>query len=49
MTVNDATASYQKAIIDVLVEKVKRVLENCFDTCIISGGVALNTLLRGIN
>ena len=47
LTVSDVTASYQKAIIDVLVEKVKRALEKTgFDTCIISGGVAANNLLR---
>ena len=47
LTVNDVIASYQKAIIDVLVEKVKRALEKTgFDTCIISGGVAANQDFR---
>ncbi|MFL2982976.1 MAG: tRNA (adenosine(37)-N6)-threonylcarbamoyltransferase complex transferase subunit TsaD [Candidatus Neomarinimicrobiota bacterium] len=47
LTINDVVASYQKAIIDILVEKVRRALEKTgFNTCIISGGVAANILLR---
>ena len=44
---NDVIASYQKAIIDVLVEKVYRALSiTGFKTCIIAGGVAANQSLR---
>ena len=44
---NDVIASYQKAIIDVLVEKVNRALSiTGFKTCIIAGGVAANQSLR---
>ena len=44
---NDVIASYQKAIIDVLVEKVIRALNiTGFKTCIIAGGVAANQSLR---
>ena len=44
---NDVIASYQKAIIDVLVEKVNRALNiTGFKTCIIAGGVAANQSLR---
>lgn len=44
---NDVIASYQKAIIDVLVEKVNRALfKTGFNTCVIAGGVAANESLR---
>lgn len=44
---NDVISSYQKAIIDVLVEKVSRALNiTGFKTCIIAGGVAANQSLR---
>tara|TARA_Y100000768_G_scaffold240800_1_gene182419 strand:- start:482 stop:1471 length:990 start_codon:yes stop_codon:yes gene_type:complete len=43
----DVVASYQKAIIDVLVEKVKRGINKTnFKTCVIAGGVAANQHLR---
>ena len=43
----DVIASYQKAIIDVLVEKVKRGINKTkFKTCVIAGGVAANQYLR---
>ena len=43
----DVIASYQKAIIDVLVEKVNRALfKTRFKTCVIAGGVAANESLR---
>jgi len=44
---SDVIASYQKAIIDVLVEKVNRALfKTGFKTCVIAGGVAANESLR---
>ena len=44
---SDVIASYQKAIIDVLVEKVNRAfLKTGFKTCVIAGGVAANQSLR---
>ena len=43
----DVIASYQKAIIDVLAEKVKRGINiTNFKTCVIAGGVAANQYLR---
>jgi len=44
---NDVAASYQQAIIDVLVTKLKWALDttNCM-TCVIAGGVAANKSLR---
>jgi len=44
---SDVIASYQKAIIDVLVEKVNRAFfKTGFKTCVIAGGVAANQSLR---
>ena len=43
----DVVASYQQAIIETLVEKVKRALKQTrTQTCVISGGVAANKSLR---
>ena len=43
----DVIASYQQAIIDVLVEKVKRAMRvTKSNQCVIAGGVASNQLLR---
>ena len=43
----DVAASYQLAIIDVLITKLKWALENTHcHTCVIAGGVAANLLLR---
>ena len=43
----DVIASYQQAIIDVLVEKVKRAIKiTNSNTCVIAGGVAANQCLR---
>ena len=43
----DVAASYQLAIIDVLITKLKWGLENTHcQTCVIAGGVAANLLLR---
>ena len=43
----DIIASYQQAIIDVLVEKLKRALEiTKSNQCVIAGGVAANQCLR---
>ena len=43
----DVIASYQKAIIDVLVEKVKRAMRvTKSNQCVIAGGVASNQSLR---
>jgi len=44
---NDVAASYQNAIIDVLITKLKWTMDitNC-DTCVIAGGVAANKSLR---
>ena len=47
ITLKDVTASYQMAIVDTLVEKVKRALNKTgFERCIIAGGVAANDCLR---
>ena len=43
----DIIASYQKAIIDTLVEKMKRAIQKTnVKTCVIAGGVAANKSLR---
>lgn len=43
----DIAASYQRAIIDVLVSKLKKALEQTgVKTCVIAGGVAANQTLR---
>ena len=43
----DVIASYQQAIIDVLVTKVKRAMKmKGVNTCVIAGGVAANKCLR---
>ena len=46
---SDIAASYQYAIVEVLISKLKLAVEdmNC-DTCVIAGGVAANELLRNI-
>ena len=47
MTKRDVIASYQQAIIDTLVEKMKRALKKTkAKTCVIAGGVAANKCLR---
>jgi N6-L-threonylcarbamoyladenine synthase len=47
MTKRDVIASYQQAIIDTLVEKMKRALKTTkAKTCVIAGGVAANKCLR---
>ena len=44
----DIVASYQEAIVDVLVEKTLRAAENCsVRKIVVSGGVAANSRLRG--
>tara|TARA_X000001036_G_scaffold431849_1_gene466829 strand:- start:45 stop:1031 length:987 start_codon:yes stop_codon:yes gene_type:complete len=46
-TKKDITASYQQAIIDVLVEKLRRAINYTkTETCVIAGGVASNRVLR---
>lgn len=46
-SVNDIAASYQKAILDVLVTKLLRAVNmKNVNTCIIAGGVAANNYLR---
>ncbi len=46
-TKKDIIASYQQAIIDVLVEKLRRAINYTqTDTCVIAGGVASNRILR---
>ena len=43
----DVIASYQKAIIDVLIIKLKRAMKmKNVNTCVIAGGVAANKYLR---
>ena len=43
----DVAASYQKAIIDTLVEKMYRAIDQTKSkTCVIAGGVAANKTLR---
>lgn len=45
--ISDIAASYQMAIVETLVEKVKRALKKTrYKRCVIAGGVAANTLLR---
>lgn len=47
ITINDIIASYQQAIVDVLVEKLKRaILKTKVNSCVIAGGVASNRCLR---
>jgi len=47
INVSDIAASYQMAIVETLIEKVKRALEKTnYKRCVIAGGVAANTLLR---
>ena len=47
MSKRDVIASYQQAIIDTLVEKMKRALNKTkAKTCVIAGGVAANKCLR---
>ncbi len=47
LTKYDIIASYQQAIIDTLVEKMKRaILKTHVKTCVIAGGVAANQALR---
>ena len=46
---SDIAASYQYAIVEVLISKLKLAVENMnCDTCVIAGGVAANELLRNI-
>jgi len=51
ISINDVIASYQQAIIDTLIEKVRRaLLYTNNETCVIAGGVAANKCLRnGLN
>ena len=43
----DVAASYQQAIVDTLVEKTRRAIDQTgADRCIIAGGVAANKCLR---
>ena len=47
ITVSDVAASYQMAIVETLIEKVKRALAKTkYNRCVIAGGVAANTILR---
>ena len=47
--ISDIAASYQYAIVEVLISKLKLAVENMnCDTCVIAGGVAANELLRNI-
>jgi N6-L-threonylcarbamoyladenine synthase len=47
LTKKDIIASYQQAIVDTLVEKMKRAIEKSeVKTCVIAGGVAANQCLR---
>jgi len=46
---SDIAASYQYAIVEVLISKLKLAVENMnCNTCVIAGGVAANKLLRNI-
>ena len=46
-SLSDVAASYQQAIVDTLVEKTRRAIEQTgTDRCIIAGGVAANKCLR---
>ncbi|MFH1852039.1 MAG: tRNA (adenosine(37)-N6)-threonylcarbamoyltransferase complex transferase subunit TsaD, partial [Candidatus Neomarinimicrobiota bacterium] len=48
LTENDIAASYQAAIIDILTAKLKQAVDQTgVATCVIAGGVAANTYLRG--
>jgi len=47
ITKPDISASYQQAIVDVLVSKLKQAVVNTdVKTCVIAGGVAANKSLR---
>ena len=47
LKLKDVISSYQKAIVDTLVEKVKRALSiTGYNRCVIAGGVAANKCLR---
>ena len=47
INVSDIAASYQMAIVETLIEKVKRALKKTkYKRCVIAGGVAANSLLR---
>lgn len=47
ISIEDIAASYQKAIIDVLVRKLVQAVEQMnVNTCVIAGGVAANKILR---
>jgi N6-L-threonylcarbamoyladenine synthase len=44
---NDIAASYQSAVVDVLITKLKNALElTAINTCVIAGGVGANKILR---
>ena len=44
---NDIAASYQSAVVDVLITKLKNALElTAINTCVIAGGVSANKILR---
>ncbi len=46
---NDVAASYQAAIIDVLITKLKWAMEKTgCNTCVVAGGVASNQILRDV-
>ncbi|MCL2864174.1 MAG: tRNA (adenosine(37)-N6)-threonylcarbamoyltransferase complex transferase subunit TsaD [Lachnospiraceae bacterium] len=45
----DVAASFQKAVVDVLVEHTMKALESCqMDKLVLAGGVAANTKLRAV-
>ena len=47
ISINDVIASYQEAIIDILIIKLKRAMKmKNINTCVIAGGVAANKRLR---
>ena len=47
ITLADVAASYQKAIVDILIIKIKRAIKKTrVQTCVIAGGVAANKTLR---
>ena len=47
ITLADIAASYQKAIVDILIIKIKRAIKKTrVQTCVIAGGVAANKTLR---
>ena len=44
---SDIAASYQSAVVDVLITKLKNALKlTCINTCVIAGGVSANKTLR---